>query len=383
MREHVGSVVVARCRAVCREVCRAVCLLGLTVVGTGVAPTSSPAAAKAEFVKIATADTPVGLARHPRTNAVYVVEQTGRLRELRNGRVIRIALDLRKEVSSGGEQGLLGAAFSPDGNELYTNHTNRSGDTEVTSWTFRNGVAVVSSRKRLLRVDQPYSNHNGGGLFVTTDGILWIGLGDGGSGGDPEGYGQNLDTLLGKMLRIKPNRQTEKGYDIPNGNLDPSRGRPEIWAYGLRNPWQFFIDESAGRVWIADVGQNAREEVDMVTIDTPTPNFGWNKREGTKAYNGGEKPEGAIDPVHDYAHGSGGLEGCSISGGVVLTGEVNRPYLFSDYCQGTIRKVTPDGRVEQIGKKLISSPTAMGYDATGRVLVASRDGGIYRLAIAT
>ena len=347
------------------------------------APPHGVGATKAEFVKVASATNPVGLAKHSGTNALFVVEQGGRLRELKNGRVKRIALDLHKEVSDGGEQGLLGAAFSPDGRELYTNHTNRSGDTEITSWTFRAGAVVVSSRKRLLKVDQPYDNHNGGGLFVTSDGVLWIGLGDGGSGGDPKGNGQDLDSLLGKLLRIKPNRSVKAGYDIPRGNLDSAKGRPEIWAYGLRNPWQFFVDESAGRVWIGDVGQNSREEVDMVTVDTPTPNFGWNKREGAKPFEGGDRPVDAIDPVHDYEHGEGNLEGCSISGGVVLTSDPDRAYLFSDYCRGTLRKVSPDGRVEQIGKQLLSAPTAMGYDETGRVLVVSREGGIYRLAIAT
>jgi glucose/arabinose dehydrogenase len=332
-----------------------------------------------EFVKVASATDPIGLALHPTTKAVYVVEQGGRLREMKDGKTTRVALDLHKDVSDGGEQGLLGAAFSPDGRELYTNHTNKDGDTEITSWTFTNGSAVVASRQKLLDIDQPYSNHNGGGLFVTTDGVLWIGLGDGGSGGDPKGNGQKLDTLLGKLLRIKPNRAAPKGYDIPTGNLDASKGRPEIWAYGLRNPWRFFVDEKLGRVWIGDVGQNAREEVDMVTIDTPTPNFGWNKREGIKAYEDGAKPEGSIDPITDYAHGEGDLEGCSVSGGVVWKGD----YLFTDYCRGTIRSVGPDGNVRRVAKKLVSAPTAMGYDANGNVLIVSKDSGIYRLAIGT
>jgi glucose/arabinose dehydrogenase len=354
-------------------------IIGLLVSSVCLATPLSTEAAKqpAEFVKIASATNPIAVALHPTSKLVYVVEQIGRIRELKSK---KYALDIRRNVSNGGEQGLLGAAFSPDGRELYTNHTNKDGDTEITSWTFANGTATTSSRMKLLEVKQPYSNHNGGGLSVTSDGVLWIGLGDGGSGGDPKGYGQKLDTLLGKLLRIKPNRAAEKGYDIPSGNLDASKGRPEIWAYGLRNPWQFFVDESLGRVWIADVGQNAREEVNMVTIDTPTPNFGWNKREGSQAYDGGEKPTGAIDPIHDYAHGEGDLEGCSVSGGVVMK---NGDYLFTDYCRGTIRSVAPDGRVKRIVTKLISAPTAMGYDASGRVLVVSRDGAIYRLLIGT
>lgn len=384
MRTKIAVLAVLAALAVLAVLAASFGLMGVVNIGVVVpVGATTKSTTGAEYVKVALADTPIGFARQPFTNAVYVVEQGGRLRELKNGKVKRVALDLHKGVSGGNEQGLLGAAFSPDGRELYTNHTNRSGDTEITSWTFRNSVAVVSSRQRLLAIEQPYDNHNGGGLFVTSDGVLWIGLGDGGSGGDPKGNGQKLSTLLGKILRIKPNRSADKGYDIPMGNFDAGKGRPEIWAYGLRNPWQFFVDETAGRVWIADVGQNEREEVDMVTIDAPTPNFGWNKREGTRAYEGAAKPAEAIDPIHDYAHGEGNLQGCSISGGVVLTGELNRPYLFSDYCRGTIRKVSPDGRVEQVGKKLISAPTAMGYDGTGRVLVASRDGAIYRLAIAT
>jgi glucose/arabinose dehydrogenase len=351
--------------------------LGLTVVvSVSVASRVDAAKKNPEFVKVASANDPIGLARNQASKAVYIVEQGGRLREMKTK---KYALDLRKEVSNGGEQGLLGAAFSPDGRELYTNHTNKDGNTEVTSWTFTGGVASVSSRQKLLEVKQPYSNHNGGGLFVTSDGVLWIGLGDGGSGGDPKGNGQKLDTLLGKLLRIKPNRSAKTGYDIPAGNLDASKGRPEIWAYGLRNPWQFFIDETLNRVWIGDVGQNAREEVNMVTTDTPTPNFGWNKREGIKAYEDGEKPADAIDPIHDYAHGEGDLEGCSVSGGVVFKGN----YLFTDYCRGTIRSVGPDGSVKRIATKLLSAPTAMGYDANGNVLIVSKDGGIYRLVIGT
>jgi glucose/arabinose dehydrogenase len=354
-----------------------IAIVGLAISSACIASSSPRAEAakkSSEFVKVASATNPIALALHPTSKIVYVVEQGGRIRELTTK---KYALDIRRDVSNGGEQGLLGAAFSPDGRELYTNHTNKDGDTEITSWTFTGGKASVASRMKLLEVKQPYSNHNGGGLFVTSDAVLWIGLGDGGSGGDPKGNGQKLDTLLGKLLRIKPNRSTEKGYDIPSGNLDASKGRPEIWAYGLRNPWQFFVDEATNRVWIADVGQNAREEVNMVTTDTPTPNFGWNKREGTKAYEGGEKPTGAIDPIHDYAHGEGDLEGCSVSGGVVSKGA----YLFSDYCRGTLRSVSPDGVVKQVATKLISAPTAMGYDATGRVLVVSRDGAIYRLLI--
>jgi glucose/arabinose dehydrogenase len=346
----------------------------LAVLFAGAQPDVT-AAPRTSTSVVAVSETAIGFALHP-SGVVYVVEQVGRLRPFRGTKLGPAVLDVSKKVSSGGEQGLLGAAFSNDGKWLYTNLTNRSGDTEISAWPFVNGKAVTARRKVLLRVDQPFANHNGGHLVVDRAGVLWVGLGDGGSGGDPGKRAQNLDVLLGKILRIIPTPNARSPYTVPTGNVDSSAGRPEIWASGLRNPWTFALDEQRGRVWIADVGQNAWEEIDMVTFDTPTPNFGWPLREGRHGYENGDRPTGSIDPIHDYAHGSESNEGCSVTGGVVIpSGE----YLYSDYCTGHVWALGMDGNVRSYSDTKVNGPAGFAVDATGAVLVAARGEGVLRL----
>jgi glucose/arabinose dehydrogenase len=214
--------------------------------------------------------------------------------------------------------------------------------------------------------------------------VLWIGLGDGGSAGDPENRAQNLDTLLGKILRIVPTPTEAKPYRIPSGNLDASRGRPEIWAWGLRNPWRFSIDSATKAVWIGDVGQGDREEINVVPAATTNANFGWKLREGTRAYDGGAKPEGNVEPVHDYSHGSGG---CSVTGGVVYRGRavasLRGAYLFGDYCDGKIRVVRRSLTSGSVGVTMtglrMKSLSSFGTDASGEIYVASTDGAIAKV----
>ena len=204
--------------------------------------------------------------------ALYVAEKTGKVVAVRDGIVDPVPmLDLSEEVSLGGEQGLLGLAFSPDGRDVYVNFTDTNGDTHITGYAMRGGQADTATRRDLLVVDQPYSNHNGGNLVFGPDGYLYIGLGDGGSGGDPQGNGQSLSTLLGKMLRIDPTPFGDRPYRIPTDNpfVGHVAARPEIWAYGLRNPWRYSFDRLTGDLWIGDVGQSAWEEVDVQPSDSP------------------------------------------------------------------------------------------------------------------
>ena len=207
-------------------------------------------------------------------------------------------LDLTGSVSTGGEQGLLGLAFSPDGGRLYVNYTDPAGDTRIVEYAFADGRADPGSARELLIVDQPFANHNGGNLVFGPDGMLWIGLGDGGGGNDPQGNAQSLGTLLGKMLRIDPRPSGGRPYTVPPDNpfvgTDGARG--EIWAFGLRNPWRYSFDKATGDLWIGDVGQNAREEVDFTPAGSPGGlNYGWPGLEGNRS-NSGSAPSGAVAP---------------------------------------------------------------------------------------
>jgi glucose/arabinose dehydrogenase len=333
--------------------------------------------------KVTTADRPVGFVTAP-NGSFYVLEQRGKLRHFDGKKVGDPILNVTEEISDGNEQGLLGAAFANGGDWLYVNLTNTEGDTEIRAYPYANDRVDAAKMVLLLKVDQPYANHNGGGLVVDQGGILWIGLGDGGSAGDPENRAQNLDTLLGKILRIVPTPEEAKPYRIPDGNLDASRGRPEIWAWGLRNPWRFTIDATTKTVWIGDVGQGDREEIDAVPVDTVHANFGWRPREGTRAYDGGSKPDGSIEPVHDYSHSSGG---CSVTGGVVYRGRsvasLRGAYLFADFCDGKIRVIRRSVTGGPVGVKMsglkLKNLSSFGVDTEGEIYVASTDGAIAKI----
>lgn len=336
---------------------------------------------------ITTADTPVGLISHPVTKVRYVIEKTGRVRPISDdGRLLDPALDLSQSVSDGNEQGLLGAAFSNDGTWLYVDFTNRAGDTRIRAYGWAKGAAATSGTD-LLGVPQPYANHNGGQLLVTPDGVLWIGMGDGGAAGDPDNNAQNRSRLLGKILRILPTPTAVKKYRIPAGNLrsgggalGATRDAPEIWAYGLRNPWRFSIDERK-TVWISDVGQGDWEEIDSVPATTVGANFGWRLREGAHAFNGGAKPARVIEPVYEYSHDEGG---CSVTGGFVYRGRkipsLVGTYVFADYCAGDILGLDAAAptAATRLGLK-VTSPTSFALDAAGELYVTSEAGSVYRI----
>ncbi|HVE91365.1 MAG TPA: PQQ-dependent sugar dehydrogenase [Actinomycetota bacterium] len=318
-------------------------------------------------------------------DSLYVAEKGGTVRALRAGNLDPApVLDISSEVSTGFEQGLLGLAISPDRRYLYVNFTNRDGDTRIREYAMAGGRADPGSARDVLAIDQPFANHNGGHLAFGPDGKLWIGLGDGGSSGDPAGNAQSLDTLLGKMLRINPRPSGGRDYGIPSDNpfVGKSGARGEIWAYGLRNPWRYSFDRSTGDLYIADVGQNAWEEVNFRSAASKGgENYGWDRLEGTHRFEG-DPPPGHVPPVYEYSL----KEGCAVTGGYVYRGSripaLQGAYLFADFCQGTIRAFAQRrGRAEGhrfLGPK-VDQLSSFGQDQSGELYAMSLGGDIFRI----
>ncbi|MFZ0492502.1 MAG: PQQ-dependent sugar dehydrogenase [Acidimicrobiia bacterium] len=327
---------------------------------------------------------PVFVTIAPGSSDLFVVEQGGTIKIVRNGQILdQPFLDIHGLVTSAGnEQGLLGLAFDPNypnDPRVFVDYTNTSGNTTVASYRVVDGVADPSSATVLLAVKQPASNHNGGMVVFGPDGYLYIGLGDGGAAGDKFGNGQNTDTPLAAILRIDVSGPA--GYTIPPGNPFTG-GAPEIWEFGLRNPWRFSFDH--GLLYIGDVGQDHYEEVDVSPADQGGLDFGWPITEGLHCY----KPSRGCDttgitmPVIEYSH----TEGCSITGGYVYRGaaipELDGTYFYADYCSGWIRSFHyVDGAAtdEQQWKDSIGNVTSFGLDADGELLVVTRGGTIYRM----
>jgi len=298
-------------------------------------------------------------------------------------------LDLGSRIVSGGEQGLLGIAAHPrfpTDPRVFVDYTDTNGDTIVASFRLDPGGAGrrldPESFQQLLFVDQPYANHNGGALAFGPDGDLYVSLGDGGSGGDPQGNGQRLDTLLGKILRLDVDGG--ETYLIPPSNpFAKGGGKPEIWLYGLRNPWRMSFDRETGDLWIGDVGQGAWEEVDVARAGNSALNFGWRVMEGTHCYNADSCPQdGLTMPATDYGHD----QGCTVIGGYVYRGSLYEflrgAYLFADYCSGNLFALdasatayAPPTRVGG-GNNGIA---AWGQDADGELYVLALDGTISKV----
>ena len=345
-------------------------------LGLAAGSASGGRTAKLEFAPVVSGlDAPVYVTSLPSDPAtLYVVEQPGTIKIVRNGAVAGTFFDIRSRVKAGGEQGLLSVAFHPQyatNHRFYVDYTDTHGDTRVVEFRSANGVGRPATARQLLFVDQPYDNHNGGQLEFDKNGYLYVGMGDGGSGGDPENRAQNLKSRLGKLLRINP---TRKGSAW------------QIVGFGLRNPWRFSFDRANGNLWIGDVGQNSWEEVDYRNAARVgrLANYGWSRFEGKSVYDS-HKPlvrkGNLISPVLVYSHS----EGCSITGGYVYRGAAvpaaRGRYFYGDYCSGTVWSFpagngkTGESRVE--GK--IDALSSFGQDGNGELYATSLNGTLYRL----
>ena len=341
---------------------------------------------------VARLEQPTKLVARPGSDLLYVAEQTGRIvivdPEADTDAEPEVALDLTDVTKAGGEQGLLGLAFSPDGTTLYVHHSGSSGETRIAAFAMSDDVADPGSRTDLLTVAQPYANHNGGELLVDDEGLLWIGLGDGGSADDPEERAQDPDDLLGKILRIDPRTPSDDApYSIPEGNMFAAgEGRPEIAVTGVRNPWRMRFDPATGDLWVADVGQDRLEEIDRLPAGSIIgTNLGWSRWEGSEVFQRGhELGEGTlVGPVFEMEHADGW---CSVSGGVLYRGEaiadLDGAYLFGDYCKPGLSAIRLDG--EAVGETAVlddavGSVVSIDTDGDGEVYVLSLDGAVSRL----
>jgi glucose/arabinose dehydrogenase len=305
------------------------------------------------LTEVATAEAPTAGAAGP-DGTVWIAERPGRVRVLDDQGLGEPVLDITAETTTDGERGLLGIAFDPDFAHLYLSFTDRDGHTRIDELAVTGGRLRPETRRTVLTQEQPFANHNGGDLGFGPDGMLYIGLGDGGGGGDPLGAGQDLGNLLGALLRIDPAGGGDgTGYAIPPDNpfVDEPGARPEIWAYGLRNPWRFSFDASTGDLWIADVGQSSWEEIDSAPAgDGAGANYGWSRMEGTRPYSDRTEPEAHVPPVHEYRSDGGR---CSVTGGYVYRGEaipaLRGEYVFSDYCDGVIRTLDRQRQETSLG----------------------------------
>ena len=377
-------------------------LLLALVLAVLAAPAASPAEARAQgpgvkLVRVGTFDQPLYVAAAPGDRRrVYVVEQGGRVRVVRGGRVLRRPfLDISREVTSGGEQGLLSIAFPPDHQRtgrFYVYFTDRRQQQRVVEYRRRSpDRADARSARIVMRMADPEPNHNGGNMQFGPDGFLYIATGDGGGADDrhgPRGNAQNLGSLLGKILRIEPRPASGAPYRVPSSNPFAGRGglRGEIYAYGLRNPWRFSFDRATGDLTIGDVGQNVVEEVNFVRRGRGRgANFGWRPLEGRRRNFPDERAPGAVPPVLQKSHAAGW---CSITGGYVIRDPGLRAlrgrYVYGDFCRGQVRVATlrPTGarRDRALGVPRIDSLASFGEDARGRIYVVSLGGPVYRLA---
>lgn len=340
-------------------------------IGTeAVAPSTSEAVSgplpepSVSLFEIGSFDQPVDVTARPGFGEIYVVEQAGRVVAVTDLST-DVVLDITDLTDSNGEQGLLGLAFHPTADLGYVNYIDANGNTVVAEFTIdpATGAFNRDGLREVLTVDQPYSNHNGGQLAFGPDQLLYIGLGDGGSGGDPERYALDLTSRLGKVLRIDPVATDGAPFSVPADNpfVDDPAADPTIWAYGLRNPWRFSFDPPTGDLWIGDVGQGEFEEINRsIATDgrdaAKGVNFGWSAFEGFERFNDDQPAEGAVAPLFGYDHADGR---CSVTGGTVARSDAAADlagwYVFGDYCSGQIWALDPtappsDPRVIEIAQ---------------------------------
>ncbi len=326
---------------------------------------------------------------------LFIVEKGGAIRIVKDGGLLPTPfLNLAGRVSTGNEQGLLGLAFDPayaTSGRFVVHYTDLAGNTVVSLFHVSAGdadQADSTSETVVLTAEQPFANHNGGQILFGPGGMLYLGLGDGGSGGDPGGRGQSVADLLGGILRIDVGSGT--GYTVPPDNpfIGQAGARPEIWSYGLRNPWRFTFDPAIGDLYVADVGQNAWEEVDVVPAAAGAgrgANFGWNVTEGSHCYSTSSCDRtGLVPPVLEYSHD----EGCSITGGFVYRGaaipDLQGHYFYADYCRGWVRSFRfQDGQAVDQQQWSALAPggpiPSFGQDAAGELYILTAGGQVFRI----
>jgi len=332
---------------------------------------------------VATAQNPIAATPGP-GDTLWIAERAGKVRVLDRGALGTPVLDISGSTTTDSERGLLGLAFDRDFTHLYISYTNREGTSTIDEYAVLEGRPQPATRRTVLTQTQPFANHNGGDIKTGPDGYLYIAFGDGGSAGDPQGNGQKLDTLLGKILRIDPRGGTP--YAIPADN--PFAGRPgakgEIWAYGLRNPWRFSFDSATKDLLIGDVGQGTWEEIDWAPASSKGgENYGWSQMEGNHPYQGRTAPAGHVPPVHEYGHTGGA---CSVTGGYVYRGAaipaLQGQYLFSDYCDGTVRSLTmSNGKVTAVNSLGVNGGNVVSFaqGADGELYVIALNGRVSRI----
>ncbi|MET8903556.1 PQQ-dependent sugar dehydrogenase [Streptomyces sp. Tu 4128] len=353
-------------------------LVGSLALATAYAdePTTDASAPQVALTEVARATNPTAGAAGP-GDTVWIAERAGTVRVLNDTGLGEPVLDISDETTTDGERGLLGVTFDDDFAHFYISYTDLQGTSTIDEFAVQDGTIQEDTRRTVLTQEQPESNHNGGDITFGPDGYLYIAFGDGGGGGDPDGNGQKLDTLLGKLLRIDPQGGTP--YAVPQDNPfvgDPG-ARSEIWSYGLRNPWRFSFDAGSGDLLIADVGQSEWEEIDWAPADSKGgENYGWAQMEGTHPFRGGTEPANHVPPIHEYDRN--GL-GCSVTGGYVYRGQaiadLEGQYVYSDYCDGTLRSLEIDN-----GK--VTAEHDLGVNGGEVVSFAQdTDGELYALAI--
>ncbi len=375
-----------------------VILIGLMLSACGAASAAyDPTAVRLSFQKVVDGLTSPLLVTHAGDSRLFVVEQIGRIRIVKNGVLLPVPfLNLVGAVSGGGEQGLLGLAFHPEyttNGKFYVNYTNLAGNTIVAEYnrSSSNPDRATGPRRLVLRVDQPYANHNGGQLAFGPEGYLYVGMGDGGGPLDPENRAQDLSSLHGKLLRIDVNGTSPpSGYRIPADNPFVGRtGADEIWSFGFRNPWRWSFDRLTGDLWIGDVGQEEREEINR-SINGPDPagrgvNFGWSVMEGKLCF----KPQSGCDrtakqmPIAEYSHAAG----CSVTGGYVYRGSaypvLAGGYFFGDFCSGRIWSISAEASLPASRVLLRDTDfmiSSFGEDAAGELyLTDRRNGSVFKL----
>lgn len=350
---------------------------------------------------------PIHICNDNKSNDLYIVEQRGKIIKLKENNQKSVFLDITDRVKGpsffGDERGLLGLAFHPNyknNGYFFINYIDHNNNTVISKCYFNNNKDFKETI--IMYIKQPYQNHNGGHLEFGPDGHLYIATGDGGSSGDPEGNAQNLSSLLGKILRLDIN---EKLYKVPEDNpfIAQNDARGEIWAYGLRNPWKFSFNYLDSIIFIADVGQNSWEELNIQYLKSSGLNYGWNIKEGMEIYKDNNTEINLIDPIIQYSSNASygktlaGLKqsidaiGCSITGGYIYDGEIEiikGQYFFADYCTGKVWSIknymSPefeiiDWTTELVGNKKQLYISSFGKDLLGNLYIADHNGSIYKI----